>query len=68
MNKELISKKSYYKKSKEAKKQYNQQYREQNKDRLNKQKREEKMCECGVIIKKSGLAKHMRTKNHQKAI
>jgi hypothetical protein len=60
-NKETIKeyKKEWRKKNKEN-------YYEKNKEKILKKNREQITCECSCIIRKDGLAEHIKTKKHQK--
>ena len=40
------------------------EYREKNKERINEYKKEKITCECGCVIIKNSLQRHMRTKKH----
>ncbi len=42
------------------------QYYDNNKDRLNDRKREKITCECGSTVRKDTLARHKRSKKHQR--
>jgi hypothetical protein len=80
-NKESIIEKisKYYQKNKEKLNQYNSDYRQLNKEKIsqykseNYQRNKEKLskkieCECGVVINKSSITRHIKTKRHQKYI
>jgi len=67
-NKELIStkRKEYYKENKEDIKAYKRQFYQDNKEEINKKSKEKVTCECGSIVRKSGIAEHRKTKKHNK--
>jgi hypothetical protein len=48
------------------KKEYNKKYREENKETLNSKQREKITCDCGIIISRSRLSKHVKTQTHLK--
>ena len=43
-------------------------YREANKEKINLQKREKLICECGCEINKNGKARHLKSKIHTQLI
>lgn len=48
----------------ERKKAYNDNYRTENKIKINEKAKEKITCECGSIFRKSDLSKHLRTNKH----
>ncbi len=70
-NKEILKgkRKIYREKNKDKIKEYNKEYSENNKIKIKEQRRErykEKIkCECDCMIRKSDLAKHLKTLKHQ---
>ena len=52
----------YYQKNKEIVSEKNIEYYHKNKEKLNKKIE----CECGVVINKSSITRHIKTKRHQK--
>jgi hypothetical protein len=46
------------------KKDFNKQYREKNKEILNDKQREKITCECGAVISRCRLSKHIKTNTH----
>jgi len=70
-NKEIlkVKRKNYREQNKDKNKEYNKEYSENNKIKIKEQRRErdkEKIkCECDCMIRKSGLAKHLKTLKHQ---
>jgi hypothetical protein len=67
-NKEHISKKNknWRDNNKEHIIDYNKQYRTNNMDEIKTKKKVKVACECGSIIQNCNLARHYRTKKHQK--
>jgi prophage antirepressor-like protein len=43
---------------------YGKEYREKTKEKTNKERLEKVTCECGSVIAKSGMARHILTKKH----
>tara|TARA_B110000858_G_C17737023_1_gene443019 strand:+ start:182 stop:763 length:582 start_codon:yes stop_codon:yes gene_type:complete len=68
LNKEKLNEyhKEYRENNKEKMKEYNKEYSENNKEKINKREREKITCECGSIIIKKILSKHIKTKKHLK--
>ena len=75
------SRKQYYENNKDFYKQYNKEYRENNKEKLNKDKKEyyqnnkeaikeclklKIICECGSVVRKDAISRHIKTKKHIK--
>jgi hypothetical protein len=58
----------YYQENKNKEIERAKQYREKNRDKINDKKREKVICECGVSISKSGLARHRKRSVHQSYI
>ena len=56
--------KEYYEKNKEQHKQYRKQQYEKNKETINEKLKEKLVCDCGAIIRVSGLPRHKKTKKH----
>jgi hypothetical protein len=63
-NKEKM--KEYRENNKEKIKEYNKEYSENNKEKINKRQREKITCECGSIITKKCIPRHIKTKKHLK--
>jgi len=65
-NKEKMKKrtKKYYKKNKEKKKQKQKEY----KDKKKEKQKEKILCDCGCMIRRDSLSKHLKTKKHLKCI
>jgi len=66
----------YYQQNKEKCLQQNKQYREQNKDKIRQRKKrkyeqlkeyskQKNQCECGCMIRKSGITRHRKSKKHE---
>ena len=49
---------------KEAVKFRNKNFRDNNKDRLNKERREKIKCDCGILLNKNSIYKHKKSKKH----
>ena len=47
---------------------YDKQYRETNKEKLNEKAREKIQCECGCMISRDHISKHRKSKKHQELI
>ncbi|MCP4529097.1 MAG: DUF1682 domain-containing protein [Aestuariibacter sp.] len=69
-NKEKIAerKKKYWEDNKEKLAEHRKEYREKNKQKIAERKKEKVTCECGCIIRKSGLARHKQTNKHINAL
>jgi hypothetical protein len=52
----------------EEKKKYDKEYRQANKDEINKRKREKITCECGATVSRHGLSRHRKSKKHEKLL
>ena len=69
-NKEILKgkRKIYREKNKDKNKEYNKEYSENNKIKIKEQRRERDKenikCDCGCILRKCGLAKHLKTLKH----
>jgi len=46
----------------------NKEYREKNKDDINNKRNEKIKCECGLMVMKRNIARHRKTKKHNKNI
>jgi len=46
------------------KKDYDKKYRDENKETINFKQREKITCDCGIIISRSRLSKHIKTQRH----
>jgi hypothetical protein len=46
-------------------KEYNENYYNQNKDRILNSLKTKTTCECGCVVSKSNLTNHKKTKKHQ---
>ena len=68
INKEKLSddKKQYYINTKDERVQYLNNYRKEHKNEINKQKREEIICNCGCKTSRGHLARHMKTEKYLK--
>lgn len=66
-NKDKIKeyKKEYREDNKEKIKEYSKEYRENNKEKINENAKEKVTCECGSIIRKVDLSRHIKTIKHQ---
>jgi len=49
-------------------KEYMKQYVEQNKNKINEQRSQKVTCECGCVVAKWSLSKHLKSKKHLKLI
>ena len=49
----------------EQKRQYDKEYKEQNKDIINEKKKLKITCECGSVIRKCEFYRHCKTKKHK---
>ena len=58
--------KKYREANKEEIAQKNKKYRENNKVEIKKKQKQKIKCECGSVVRRSGLARHKRSKKHQK--
>ena len=56
--------KNYYINNKDKKKEYHKEYYENNKEKILEQMKEKITCECGCIIKKAGLYRHLTSRKH----
>jgi hypothetical protein len=67
-NKEKITEqaKKYRAENKEKISERKKQYNAKNKDKIRERSKEKIQCECGSIVRRSGLARHKRSKKHQK--
>jgi len=54
----------YRDQNKDKMKAYNQQYREQNKDKHKVYKGQKLHCECGAVVRRDYMTKHLRTNKH----
>ena len=52
---------------KQRKKEYMKEYREKNKETINKKKLEKLICECGATITRSNISTHKKSKKHIRA-
>jgi hypothetical protein len=57
-------KKEYQKSIKEERKEYMKQYYETNKDKLKEKKNEKFTCDCGAVVRRGDLSRHLKSKNH----
>ena len=67
-NKELKKMKEYREKNKDQMNKHKRETWEQTKDIKNKERAKKIICECGCIISKSGKWEHKKTKKHLKLI
>lgn len=58
--------KDYYENNKEKIKEQTNEYRQKNKEIINEKQNEKITCECGIIINKSSIYRHKKTKKHIK--
>tara|TARA_R100000951_G_scaffold103059_1_gene95485 strand:+ start:89 stop:700 length:612 start_codon:yes stop_codon:yes gene_type:complete len=58
--------KKYYEENKETIKKREKKYYEGNRDTINEKRKEKIKCECGSIIRKDSLSRHIKTKTHLK--
>lgn len=58
--------KKYRENNKEVIKERNKQYRENNKEHINSYYGEKIKCECGCIVVRGGLPRHLKSVKHQK--
>ena len=66
-NKETIleKKKEYYEENKEIIAERNKRYYEENKEIINEKRKEKVECDCGCIIRKDELVRHLKTQRHK---
>ena len=64
MREPVRSMKEYYQDNKEIIKDNVKKYRENNKEKINKKKKEKITCECGCECRKDYLTKHLKTRKH----
>lgn len=67
-NKIKISLKNYYNKNKNDILEYHKNYHQQNKDKISENRKINVECECGSIIRKYELNRHLKSKKHQNYI
>ena len=67
-NKEKIveQKKTFYENNKEKQLQIKKKYYEDNKEVINKQRKEQVLCECGILTSKNHISRHRKSKRHIK--
>ena len=60
------TKREHYQDHKQAIAQRTKQYRETNRDKIKARRSIKTKCECGAVVCKDGIAKHRRTKKHER--
>lgn len=69
----LEKKKQYYKNNVDVKSEYNKQYAEANKEKIREYRkqyneanknREKHTCDCGAVIQRKSLTRHIKSKKH----
>ena len=61
-------KQNYYEENKDKIKDYNKNYYQENKDKVLADMNQKVKCECGALISKCNLNRHLKTKKHQNYI
>ena len=56
--------KNYYKNNKEEINQKNKNYKDNNKDKISNDRKIKIQCQCGSIVRKSDISRHLKSKKH----